>query len=141
MTFRADIWAAHKHEAYEAIVQMIDQYVESLKDTDPLLAAIEREPELLLTRFKMGEVATRTRLTLSGDKANWFTALHILARLADERLNNFEQHNDQELWHDFMTAGEWAISELDRYGFVVASSSGGDWTKAGRAMVEGHLTF
>lgn len=133
------IWLAHRRAAFEALCQMLAQYRgDAWDEREATVGTLLEEPALVFTLVSPGETAQRTAATLSGHALDWFCTLQALAACSERWLTPCAEPGDH-LSHSFMTAGEWAIEELERYGLVIASATGAVWTEGGRRMLKGEF--
>lgn len=106
------------------------------EDREGTVRAILEEPGLVAALLPLEDGAEVTAAGLTGHRLDWFRTLQPLARAA-QRWLSLDVAAGDELGHGFMTAGEWAIEELARYGLVTASATGGRWTDRGRRLLGG----
>ena len=139
MAYDEAIWLEYRRHGYEALYQMLSQYRGEDEDRDNVVDALEADSEILNLMTVMTEKGEATASSLEGHKADWFRTLHSLAVLCESHLQ-YDEEYEGDLWHDFMTAGEWATAELHRYGFLTLHHTGGSWTQAGRELLEGNVT-
>ncbi len=121
------VWDKHRENAYWAVAAMLSQYGSlDWAEVDTTAAALSASP----ARFKalMAAEAAIGRLSSAtpGPKGEWFQVMYALAKLADKYLKPWGLPEvELPLWHDFMSAGEAAFGELERFGFVTAEHGGG----------------
>jgi hypothetical protein len=154
------LWLSHKWEAGQALAQMINQYGRGLIDSGFILRnsivswsiyqhdrTSDEDYERLVEICESGWVGLQQiaaipvskhipNSDLHGDFGDWFSSLRVIALLSEQCLDGPWNDWGINLAHYFMSAGEWAVRELVRYGFATPKHGGGDWTEVGRALLE-----
>lgn len=136
MVFKKGQWDQHQGQALEAIVQMLWQYRGLKGDREAMVENLAANIDALNQFAPLSEAGKASWSRLSPPKADWFLVMHCLASLCYDHLEDHEEPGI-DLFHAFMSAGEWACEELVRYDLIAPNDCGGSWTRAGRELLAG----
>jgi hypothetical protein len=130
---------------FEALAMMVDQYLfvaEGLVEEEyrALRAAIRTDWRATLRYVSAERITTSSRAWESDEVEAMLVSIHCLAIISWNKLyNKYQPEREEDIHHDFMSAGEKAVEELSRYGLLERLSAGGKWTCAGIDMLNGKL--
>jgi hypothetical protein len=138
-------WRQSKGEVFDALSGMIGQFLfvaEPLTEAEwhALDSAIRTDWKVILQYVSAERIITSSRAWESDEVEAMLVSVHCLAIISWNKLyNKYQPEREEDVHHDFMSAGEKAVEELSRYGLLKHLRAGGKWTQAGIDMLNGKL--
>ena len=136
-------WRAGREHALRAAAQMISQYIcpqTSDREFEIFEKSIDKDWRVICEYISPNRVITSARVTYDDEKEAMLVSIHCLCVVTWEKMyNKYHPEIGNDVYHDFMSAGEDSVFALVNLGLMEPLWGGGKWTSEGIDMLNGKL--